>query len=125
MNTGKIVQIIGPVLDVEFQQGQLPRILNALKIKYKEDGQEKTLVAEVAAHLGDNTVRAITMGPTTGLGKGLEVKDTGSPLKVPVGDACLGRLMDVLGEPKDYRGPIDNRTYSRHSRAYNHGHYFL
>ncbi|HAN05615.1 MAG TPA: F0F1 ATP synthase subunit beta [Elusimicrobia bacterium] len=111
MNTGKIVQIIGPVLDVEFQQGQLPRILNALKIKYKEDGQEKTLVAEVAAHLGDNTVRAITMGPTTGLGKGLEVKDTGSPLKVPVGDACLGRLMDVLGEPKDYRGPIDTKEH--------------
>jgi F-type H+-transporting ATPase subunit beta len=111
MNTGKIVQIIGPVLDVEFQQGQLPRILNALKIKYKEDGQERTLVAEVAAHLGDNTVRAITMGPTTGLGKGLEVKDTGSPLKVPVGDACLGRLMDVLGEPKDYRGPIDTKEH--------------
>ena len=111
MNTGKIVQIIGPVLDVEFQQGQLPRILNALKIKYKEDGEEKTLVAEVAAHLGDNTVRAITMGPTTGLGKGLDVKDTGSPLKVPVGDACLGRLMDVLGEPKDYRGPIDTKEH--------------
>ncbi|MGD9642943.1 MAG: F0F1 ATP synthase subunit beta [Elusimicrobiales bacterium] len=111
MNTGKIVQIIGPVLDVEFQQGQLPRILNALKIKYREDGEEKTLVAEVAAHLGDNTVRAITMGPTTGLGKGLEVKDTGSPLKVPVGDACLGRLMDVLGEPKDYRGPIDTKEH--------------
>ena len=71
MNTGKIVQIIGPVLDIEFQQGQLPRILNALKIKYTEDGKEKTLVAEVAQHLGDNTVRAITLGPTTGLGKGI------------------------------------------------------
>jgi len=106
MNTGKIVQIIGPVLDVEFQQGQLPRILNALRIKYQEDGQEKTLVAEVAQHLGDNTVRAITLGPTTGLGKGLAVLDTGAPVTVPVGDACLGRLIDVLGEPKDYRGPI-------------------
>ncbi|HBA61348.1 MAG TPA: F0F1 ATP synthase subunit beta, partial [Elusimicrobia bacterium] len=65
MNTGKIVQIIGPVLDIEFQQGQLPRILNALKIKYTEDGQERTLTAEVAQHLGDNTIRAITLGPTT------------------------------------------------------------
>jgi F-type H+-transporting ATPase subunit beta len=109
MNTGKIVQIVGPVLDVEFQQGRLPRILNALKIKYLEDGHERTLVAEVAQHLGDNTVRAITLGPTTGLGKGIEVKDTGGPLKVPVGDACLGRLMDVLGEPKDYRGPIETK----------------
>ena len=111
MNIGKIVQIVGPVLDVEFQQGQLPRILNALKIKYTEEGHEKTLVAEVAQHLGDNTIRAITLGPTTGLGKGIEVKDTGAPLRVPVGEACLGRLMDVLGEPKDYNGPIDTKEF--------------
>ena len=111
MNIGKIVQIIGPVLDIEFQQGQLPRILNALNIKYNEDGQEKTLVAEVAQHLGDNTVRAITLGPTTGLGKGIDVNDTGSPLKVPVGEACLGRLINVLGEPQDYRGPIDTKEF--------------
>ncbi|OGS13073.1 MAG: F0F1 ATP synthase subunit beta [Elusimicrobia bacterium RIFOXYA12_FULL_57_11] len=111
MNIGKIVQIVGPVLDIEFRQGQLPRILNALKIKYKEDGQDKTLVAEVAQHLGDNTVRAITLGPTTGLGKGIEVSDTGAPLTVPVGAGCLGRLMDVLGEPKDYRGPIDTKEF--------------
>ncbi|MDA8129964.1 MAG: F0F1 ATP synthase subunit beta [Elusimicrobia bacterium] len=111
MNTGKIVQIVGPVLDIEFQQGQLPKILNALRIHYKEEGQEKVLVAEVAQHLGDNTVRAITLGPTTGLGKGIEAKDTGAPLKVPVGDACLGRLIDVLGEPKDYRGPIQTKEH--------------
>jgi len=111
MNIGKIVQIIGPVLDIEFQQGQLPRILNALKIKYTEEGKEKTLVAEVAQHLGDNTVRAITLGPTTGLGKGIEAEDTGAPLMVPVGEACLGRLIDVLGEPKDYRGPIDTKEF--------------
>ena len=71
MNIGKIVQIIGPVIDVEFKQGELPRILNALKLKYKDEGQEKTLVAEVAQHLGDNTVRAITLGTTTGLSKGI------------------------------------------------------
>ncbi|HBW22105.1 MAG: F0F1 ATP synthase subunit beta [Elusimicrobia bacterium GWA2_56_46] len=106
MNIGKIVQIIGPVIDVEFKQGELPRIFNAVKVKYKEDNQEKHLVAEVAQHLGDNTVRAITLGATTGLSKGLEVKDTGGPLKVPVGEGCLGRLVDVLGEPKDSLGPI-------------------
>ncbi len=111
MNTGKIVQIIGPVLDIEFQQGQLPKILNALRIKYQAEGKEVTLVAEVAQHLGDNTVRAITLGPTTGLGKGIEVKDTGAPVRVPVGEACLGRLIDVLGEPKDYRGPIDTKEF--------------
>lgn len=107
MNIGKIVQIIGPVIDVEFKQGELPGILNALRIKFKHEGKETVLTAEVAQHLGDNTVRAITLGATTGLGKGLEVKDTGAPVTVPVGDACLGRLVDVLGEPKDNRGPIE------------------
>jgi F-type H+-transporting ATPase subunit beta len=107
MNIGKIVQIIGPVIDVEFKQGELPRMLNALKIKFKDEGRETVLTAEVAQHLGDNTVRAITLGATTGLSKGLEVKDTGAPVMVPVGDACLGRLVDVLGEPKDNFGPIE------------------
>lgn len=107
MGTGKIVQIIGPVLDVEFRQGELPRIHNALKVEFTEDGAAKTLVAEVAQHLGDNTVRAITLGTTNGLSRGLDVLDTGAPVTVPVGDACLGRLIDVLGEPKDYKGPID------------------
>jgi F-type H+-transporting ATPase subunit beta len=107
MGTGKIVQIIGPVLDVEFKQGELPRIHNALEVRFTEDGAEKKLVAEVAQHLGDNTVRAITLGTTNGLSRGLEVLDTGAPVTVPVGEACLGRLIDVLGEPKDYKGPID------------------
>lgn len=107
MGTGKIVQIIGPVLDVEFKQGELPRIHNALEVRFTEDGAEKKLVAEVAQHLGDNTVRAITLGTTNGLSRGLEVIDTGAPVTVPVGEACLGRLIDVLGEPKDYKGPLD------------------
>ncbi|HAH31859.1 MAG TPA: F0F1 ATP synthase subunit beta [Elusimicrobia bacterium] len=111
MNIGKIVQIIGPVVDIEFAPGKLPGIYNALRIKYKEDGREAVLVAEVAQHLGDNTVRAITLGPTTGLGKGLPAEDTGAPLKVPVGEACLGRLIDVLGEPKDYRGPVNAKEF--------------
>lgn len=107
MGIGKIVQIIGPVLDVEFKQGELPRIHDALEIVYKEDGHDAKLVAEVAQHLGDNTVRAITLGATNGLSRGLDVKDTGAPVMVPVGEACLGRLIDVLGEPKDYKGPIE------------------
>ncbi len=107
MGIGKIVQIIGPVLDVEFKQGELPRIHDALEIVYQEDGHDAKLVAEVAQHLGDNTVRAITLGATNGLSRGLDVKDTGAPVMVPVGEACLGRLIDVLGEPKDYKGPIE------------------
>ena len=106
MGIGRIVQIIGPVLDVEFNQGELPAIHNALEVKYLEDGQQRMLVAEVAQHLGDNTVRAITLGSTNGLSRGLEAADTGAPVMVPVGEACLGRLIDVLGEPKDYKGPI-------------------
>ncbi|OGS54939.1 MAG: F0F1 ATP synthase subunit beta [Elusimicrobia bacterium RIFOXYB2_FULL_62_6] len=106
MSIGKIVQIIGPVIDVEFKQGELPSILNALKINYKDEGKDTVLTAETAQHLGDNTVRAITLGATTGLSKGLAVTDTGAPVTVPVGEACLGRLMDVLGEPKDSFGPI-------------------
>lgn len=107
MGTGKIVQIIGPVLDIEFNQGELPRIHNALEINFKEDGIDKKLVAEVAQHLGDNTVRAITLGSTNGLSRGLAALDTGGPVKVPVGEGCLGRLIDVLGEPKDYKGAIN------------------
>ena len=107
MGIGKIVQIIGPVLDVEFNQGELPRIHDALEIVFKENGKESKLVAEVAQHLGDNTVRAITLGATNGLSRGLDVKDTGAPVMVPVGEACLGRLIDVLGEPKDYKGPVN------------------
>ncbi|MDT8287268.1 MAG: F0F1 ATP synthase subunit beta [Elusimicrobiales bacterium] len=109
MNTGKVVQIVGPVVDIEFPQGKLPRILDAVRIKYKEDGQDKVLVAEVAQHLGDNAVRVITLGATAGLGKGLDVEATGAPLTVPVGEACLGRLIDVLGEPRDERGPIETK----------------
>jgi F-type H+-transporting ATPase subunit beta len=111
MNKGKIVQIIGPVIDVEFEKGKLPAILNALKIKYKENNEEKTLVCEVAQHLGDNTVRAIALSATQGLSKGIEVLDTGSPLQVPVGEVCLGRILNVIGEPVDHRGPIETKEF--------------
>ncbi|PIS46987.1 MAG: F0F1 ATP synthase subunit beta [Elusimicrobia bacterium CG08_land_8_20_14_0_20_51_18] len=117
MEKGKVVQIIGPVIDVEFEKGKLPAIYNALRVKYKEDGKEKSLVCEVSQHLGDNTVKTISLGPTNGLSKGLEVFDTGAPLKVPVGEACLGRLMDVLGEPQDHRGAIESKEYLPIHRA--------
>lgn len=99
MNKGKLVQIIGPVLDVKFAE-KLPNIFNALEI-YLDD---KRIVAEVQSHLGDNTVRAIAMSSTDGLRRGLEVIDTGEPIKVPVGKATLGRIFNVLGETVD-NGP--------------------
>jgi F-type H+-transporting ATPase subunit beta len=110
-NIGRLVQIIGPVVDVEFPSGSLPAIYNALTIKIEgsdngSKSEEHVLTTEVASHLGDRTVRAIAMGPTDGLRRGMAVEDTGAPISVPVGVACLGRLMDVLGQPKDNRGPI-------------------
>ncbi|OGR87599.1 MAG: F0F1 ATP synthase subunit beta [Elusimicrobia bacterium RIFCSPLOWO2_01_FULL_60_11] len=107
MNLGKVVQVIGPVVDVEFPSGNLPQILNAIRIR-REDGENGggTLTAEVAQHLGDNTVRAVAMSSTDGLKRGVMAEDTGAPITVPVGPNCLGRLMDVLGEQKDYKGDI-------------------
>ena len=104
MNTGKVVQIIGPAVDVQFDSSALPAINNALEIKLDD---KNTVVVEVAQQLGDNIVRAVALAPTDGIARGAQVVDTGSPLKVPVGDGCLGRLMNVLGQPQDYRGPID------------------
>lgn len=108
MNKGTVVQIIGAVVDVKFDN-VLPAIENALEIKFP-DG--KILVAEVASQLGDNIVRAVALSSTDGLARGAEVVDTGAPLKVPVGEACLGRLMNVLGQPQDHRGPIKTKEYA-------------
>lgn len=108
MNTGKVVQIIGPAVDVQFEK-DLPLINNALEIKLND---KDILVAEVAQQLGDNIVRAVALGPTDGLARGAQALDTGAPLKVPVGEACLGRLLDVLGQPKDHRGPINTKEYA-------------
>ncbi len=126
MNIGKIVQVIGPVLDVEFPSGKLPAITHALKIKTAagqngssaQDARGQTdLVVETASHLGDNIVRAVAMGPTEGLTRGMPVEDTGAPITVPVGKACLGRLLDVLGMPKDSRGPIETKDHLPIHRA--------
>ena len=100
-NIGTITQVIGAVVDVKFE-GELPPILNALHIPH----QGKTLVLEVAQHLGENTVRTIAMDTTDGLVRGSEVADTGAPIRVPVGPETLGRIINVVGEPVDERGPI-------------------
>ncbi len=110
---GKIVQVIGPVVDVQFQS-DLPAILNALHTK--NEGQ--TLVLEVAQHLGENTVRCIAMDSTDGLTRGQPVNDTGAPISVPVGPGTLGRIMDVVGNPIDDRGPVKtDKTYPIHRAA--------
>src|SRR3972149_6491223 len=109
MSTGKVIQIIGPVVDVEFPVGKLPAIYNAVHIKRGDCSSEerKEIVAEVEYHLGENTVRTIAMEPTEGLTRGLEVVDTGGPISVPVGREVLGRIINVIGEPVDKVGPVN------------------
>jgi len=103
-NKGKIIQVIGPVIDVQFEKGHLPSINNALVIT----GNNKNIVVEVAQHLGNDTVRCISMSSGEGLIRGLEVIDTGTPIKVPVGKATLGRLFNVLGEAIDNKVPVNS-----------------
>ncbi|MDQ6986314.1 MAG: F0F1 ATP synthase subunit beta, partial [Mariprofundaceae bacterium] len=98
MSVGTVVQVIGPIVDIRFSAGNLPGIYNALVI------DEAELTLETQQHLGDNTVRTIAMGSTDGLRRGMEVKDTGEPIKVPVGTKTLGRIMDVLGRGIDFEG---------------------
>jgi F-type H+/Na+-transporting ATPase subunit beta len=107
MNIGTVVQVIGPVVDVEFGEGKLPTILTALTITNAAiDDTEDNLIIEVAQHLGDNVVRCIAMDITDGLVRGMQVKDTGAPIMVPVGEAGLGRIINVVGRPVDGLGPI-------------------
>ena len=106
-NTGKVVQVIGPVLDVEFEAAHLPEIYNALSLKTtNEAGQEIELIAEVQQHIGRGQVRAVSMSSTDGVTRGMDVSDTGSAISVPVGEAALGRILNVLGEPVDEMGPV-------------------
>ncbi|MFN7114812.1 MAG: F0F1 ATP synthase subunit beta [Alphaproteobacteria bacterium] len=109
---GKVVQITGAVVDVQFE-GNLPPILNALTV----DNDGKTLVLEVAQHLGENTVRTIAMDATEGLVRGAAVADTGKPISVPVGPATLGRILNVVGEPIDERGPVNAKEHYAIHRA--------
>jgi len=107
-NEGLITQIIGPVIDVEFQQGELPEIYNALNITM-EDGT--VVVAEVQQMLGSNRVRTVAMSSTDGLKRGMKVVNTGEPIKVPVGKPILGRILNVIGQPVDEMGPIETNDY--------------
>jgi F-type H+/Na+-transporting ATPase subunit beta len=116
MNTGKIVQVIGPVVDVEFP-GNVPAIYGALTVDYKVQGQPTKLTLEVQQHLGDNWVRTVAMSSTEGLKRGFEVVDTGSPISMPVGDAVMGRVFDVTGNPVDERGPVNAEKFYPIHRA--------
>ncbi|HLY51932.1 MAG TPA: F0F1 ATP synthase subunit beta, partial [Steroidobacteraceae bacterium] len=102
---GKITQIIGAVIDVEFPRESIPRIYEALKLK------DVDLTLEVQQQLGDGIVRTIAMGASEGLKRGLTVETTGAPISVPVGNGTLGRIMDVLGKPQDNRGPVATQEY--------------
>jgi len=107
MNKGKIVQIIGPVVDIDFSGGQLPSILNAIRIpRVTVEGKEEDLICEVQQHLGEDRVRTVAMDSTDGLVRGMEAYDTGKPIEVPVGPEVLGRLLNVIGDPIDGLGPI-------------------
>ena len=101
-NKGTVVQIMGPVLDIRFEEDQLPSLLNAIEVP----NGDKTIIAEVAQHIGDNVVRCIAMSSTDGLQRGTEVTDTGAPISVPVGEECLGRVFNLLGQPIDNKPDV-------------------
>jgi len=106
-NIGKVIQIIGPVLDIRFSKENLPKIYNAIEIKMPD----RTVVAEVAQHLGDDVVRCVALQSTDGMVRGMEAIDTGAPIKVPVGKATLGRLFNVVGQPIDKLGDVQAEEY--------------
>ena len=104
-NKGTVIQVMGPVLDIRFADDQLPKLLNAILVK----NGENTITAEVAQHIGDNVVRCIAMSSTDGLQRGTEAEDTGAPISVPVGDACLGRVFNLLGQPIDNKPQVQTQ----------------
>src|SRR5580693_6542666 len=117
MNKGKIVQVVGPVVDVEFTEN-LPAIYNALTVEFKVDSEQFKLTLEVQQHLGDHWVRSVSMSGTEGLKRGYEVIDTGAPISVPVGEGVMGRVFDVCGNPVDERGPVKaEKHYTIHRPA--------
>ena len=119
MNTGTIVQVIGPIVDVDFSAtGQLPSIYDALEIEYEVNGGQHKVVLEVQQHLGEGWVRSIAMTTTEGLKRGLQVTDTGAPISVPVGEGVLGRVFNVTGDAVDERGPVTyTKRYPIHRKA--------
>ena len=119
MNKGNIVQVIGPVVDVEFpDEKTLPKIYSALEIEYEVNGNPTKLTLEVQQHLGESWVRSIAMSSTEGLKRGMSVTDTGGPITVPVGEGVLGRLFNVTGDTIDNRGPVKfEKRYPIHRPA--------
>lgn len=110
---GTVSQVMGPVVDVVFSEGELPDIYNALKISTTNDaGDELNVILEVQQHLGDDAVRTVSMSSTDGIVRGMEAEDSGEPIKVPVGEATLGRILNVVGEPIDNAGPINSEQYN-------------
>jgi F-type H+-transporting ATPase subunit beta len=116
---GKVVQVIGPVVDIEFEGGHLPAIYNAVRITSTEGAQKLDVICEVEQHLGENRVRTVAMKPTDGMQRGMTAADTGAPITMPVGQATLGRVMNVLGEPVDFPDrPVDSKDrWSIHRAA--------
>jgi F-type H+-transporting ATPase subunit beta len=106
-NIGRIVQVIGPVIDAEFDPANMPELYNAIELLWEHEGEEQRLVFEVAQHIGRGQVKAVAMDSTDGVRRGMEVVDTGQPITVPVGEAVLGRILNVLGEPVDEKGPVE------------------
>ena len=119
MKEGKIVQVIGPVIDIEFEEGDLPTIYNAVKLTNTRISEEEwNLIAEVAQHIGENTVRCVAMDTTDGLIRGMKAIDTGAPIAIPVGKEVLGRILNVIGEPVDEGGPVaTDKSYPIHRPA--------
>lgn len=118
MSKGHVVQIIGPVVDAQFEVHAVPEIYNALEIRYKLGDKDTKLILEVQQHLGDGLVRAVAMSSTEGLVRGMEIENTGKPIMVPVGEGVLGRIFNVIGEPVDNRGPVTAQThYPIHRKA--------
>ena len=104
---GKVVQVTGPVLDVRFKEGELPDLNHALEVKIGDH----TMIAEVAQQIGDDVVRCVAMSSTDGLVRGTDAVDTGAPITVPVGDECLGRMFNLLGEPIDHKPPVETKEH--------------
>ena len=118
MTEGSIVQIIGPVVDIDFPSGKLPSILNAVKIpRVNVEGVQEDLIVETQMHLGEDRIRAVSMDSTDGLVRGMKAFDTGGPITVPVGPKVLGRLINVIGQPIDALGPVEAKAYYPIHRA--------
>jgi F-type H+-transporting ATPase subunit beta len=113
MNEGRIIQVIGPVVDIEFSEGQIPSVLNALEIPRisPETGEQETLICEVQQDLGENRVRSVALDSSDGLVRGTKVYDTGRPITIPVGKSVLGRMINLTGHPIDGKGPIESKEF--------------